>query len=163
MPSSSSSSSSSRPRVFSGLTSFCKTGNHLQLGIGGNEPSGRVRRNCCGRPKHGSFWHDITALTLIDGVQNQWSCLMFTDSYQKLQIGDVELVGRMEIGRREQCADNVERQHHIEFVQLQSRRMRKRKRSMPRRAPTVAISRRLRSWRSSSRRRRMKTNDWQQE
>ena len=44
---------------------------------------------------------------------------MFTDSDPKLQTGDVELVGRMEIGRREQCADTLERQHQIEFVQLQ--------------------------------------------
>ena len=117
-----------------------------------------MRRNCCGRPKHGSLWHDITALTLIEGILNHWSCLMFTDSDKKVQTGNVELMGRVEIGRREQRADTVGRQRHIEFVELQSRRMRKRKRSMPRRAPTVAISRRLRSWRSSSRRRRMKTN-----
>ena len=81
---------------------------------------------------------------------------MFTDLVQEPQIGDVEHVERMEIGRREQCADIVESEHRIEFVQLQSRRMRKRQRSMQRKAPTVATSRRLQNWRSSSRQQRMK-------
>ena len=58
----------------SGLTSFCKTPLH-SAGIGGTDPSERVRKDCCGKLKHGSFWHDITALTLIDGVQNHWSCV----------------------------------------------------------------------------------------
>ena len=47
---------------------------------------------------------------------------MFTDLVQEPQIRDVEHVERMEIGRRAQCADSVESQHRIEFVQLQSRR-----------------------------------------
>ena len=115
--------------------------------------SARVRRNCCGSLKLGSFWHDITALT---------SCLMFTGMDQKLQTGDAVRVGRMEIGRREQCADTVERQHHIEFVQLLSRRMRERIRSMLRTAPTVATSRRLQNWRSSSRQQRLRTSVWRQ-
>ena len=70
---------------------------------------------------------------------------------------------RMEIGRRIQCADSVESQHRIEFVQLQSRCMRKRKRSMQRTAPAVLVRRRLQNWRSSSRQQRTKTNVWLQE
>ena len=52
---------------------------------------------------------------------------MFTVLVQEPQTGDVEHVVRMEIGRHVQCADSVESQHRIEFVQLQSRRTRKRK------------------------------------
>ena len=69
----------------------------------------------------------------------------------------------MEIGRRVQCADSVESQHHTEFVQLQSRRTRRRKRSVQVTAPMVVVRRRLQNWRSSSRLQEMKTNDWLQE
>ena len=69
---------------------------------------------------------------------------------------------RMGNGRRELCADSVESQHHIDFAQLQSRRMRKRRSNMQRTTPTVATSRRLQNWRSSSRQQRMKTSVWWQ-
>ena len=113
----------------------------------------RVRRNCCGRPQLGNFWHDITDLT---------SCLMSIELVLEPPTGDVEVVERMEIGRRVHCADIVESQHRIEFVQLQSRRTRLRKRSVQRTAPTEASSRRLQNWRSSSRQQRMKTSVWRQ-
>ena len=80
---------------------------------------------------------------------------MFTDLVQEPQIGDVEHVERMEIGRRVQCADSVESQHRTEFVQLQSRRMRKRKRSMQSDSSiAILVRRRLQNWRSSSRQQR---------
>ena len=45
---------------------------------------------------------------------------MFTDSDQKLQTGDVELVGRMEIGRREQYATLWEAPYRIRAAAKQA-------------------------------------------
>ena len=88
---------------------------------------------------------------------------MFTVLVQEPQTGDVEHVEWMEIGRRVQCADSVESQHRTEFVQLQSRRTRRRKRSVQVTAPLVVVRRRLLNWRSSSRLQEMKINDWLRE
>ena len=88
---------------------------------------------------------------------------MFTALVQEPQTGDVEHVVWMEIGRRVQYVDSVESQHRIEFVQLQSRRTKGRKRSVRVTAPVVVVRRRLRNWRSSSRLREMKINVWLRE
>ena len=69
----------------------------------------------------------------------------------------------MEIERRVLYVDSVESQHRTVFVQLQSRRTRKRKTSVQVTAPVVVVRRRLQNWRSSSRLQEMKINDWLQE
>ena len=126
---------------FSGLSSFCKTPLHS---ASKRQPSPAWhRREQAKRASAKKLLREAEARKL---VARHHGSHIDRRSREPLVIPDVyrfgpktpnwgcgNCAGRMEIGRREQCADTVERQHHTEFVQLQNRRMRKRRRSMPRR------------------------------